>query len=167
MAIMAFAICGSNAVARRAWRLVWCYDLGNAASPWAASCAAKLNSSGPEAAASALTAESIQTQSQETARLISVRTKGISNENFLCACDHCNPDAVSDACACRYDLSDAAMSRVRRHRLYPDCGAMRDSGAIPSPQAIVAGSEAADILLLSIVPATNDGQHIPRIPRRQ
>jgi hypothetical protein len=46
---------------------------------------------------------------------------------------------------------------------------MRDSGAIPSPQAIVAGSEAADILLLllSIVPATNDGQHIPRIPRRQ
>jgi hypothetical protein len=44
---------------------------------------------------------------------------------------------------------------------------MRDSGAIPSPQAIVAGSEAADILLLSIVRATNDGQHIPRIPRRQ
>jgi len=101
-----------------------------------------------------LTAESIQTQSQETARLISVRTKGISNENFLCACDRCNPDAVSDACACRYDLPVAAMSRVRRHRLHPDSGAMRDSGAIPSPQAIVAGSEAADILLLSIVPAT-------------
>src|SRR6202051_88094 len=78
----------------------------------------------------------------------------ISNENFLCACDRCNPDAVSDACACRYDLPVAAMSRVRRHRLHPDSGAMRDSGAIPSPQAIVAGSEAADILLLSIVPAT-------------
>jgi hypothetical protein len=31
---------------------------------------------------------------------------------------------------------------------------MRDSGAIPSSQAIVAGSEAADILLLSIVRAT-------------
>jgi hypothetical protein len=42
----------------------------------------------------------------------------------------------SYARSCRYNLSDIAVSCVRRHRLHPDCGAMRDGEALLSTQVI-------------------------------
>jgi hypothetical protein len=88
----------------------------------------------------------------------------ICSENLLCTCNRGNAAALANARCCRHPLSDPAMSCVRRYRLYPDPGAVRDRGAILSPQVIPGGGPAAVLLLLSVVLA---GGESPRKRRRQ
>src|ERR1700692_2623882 len=75
-----------------------------------------------------------------------VKERGPSNESLLCPGDHRTALAFSYARCCRHYLSDTAVPRVRRHRLHPNCGAVRDSGAIISPQVIPAGFKAVVLL---------------------
>src|ERR1700737_659253 len=96
-----------------------------------------------------------------------VKERGNSDENLPRTGDHRTALAFSYARSCRYHLSDPAVSCVRRHRLHPDCGAMRDGGAIVSPQVIPAGCKAAVILLLSVVRATNDRRPIRKTRRKE
>jgi hypothetical protein len=96
-----------------------------------------------------------------------VKERGPSNESLLCPGDHRTALAFSYARCCRHYLSDTAVPRVRRHRLHPNCGAVRDSGAIISPQVIPAGCKAAVILLLSVVRATNDRRPIRKTRRKE
>jgi hypothetical protein len=119
----------------------------------------------PTAAGSGLTAESRRTRSQISVSIMQCAYERISNENFLCTCNHGNAAALANARCCRHALSDPAMSRVRRHRLYPVSGAMRDRDAIPSPQVIPGGGKAAVLLLLSVVLASNDGQYVERFAK--
>jgi hypothetical protein len=95
-----------------------------------------------------------QTQSQNAARVIKFAQKGFHDENLFCPCDHCDTVVFVSARWCQYDLSDAAVPCVRRHQLYPNSGPMRGSGAILSPQVILAARKAAIIFLLSIARAT-------------
>src|ERR1700737_4986150 len=96
-----------------------------------------------------------------------VKERGNSDENLPRTGDHRTALAFSYARSCRYHLSAHALSGVRRHRLHPDCGAMRDGGAIVSPQVIPAGCKAAVILLLSVVRATNDPRPIRKTRRKE
>jgi hypothetical protein len=80
-----------------------------------------------------------------------VKERGPSNESLLCPGDHRTALAFSYARCCRHYLSDTAVPRVRRHRLHPNCGAVRDSGAIISPQVIPAGFKAVVLLLRSLL----------------
>src|SRR6202022_2936246 len=96
-----------------------------------------------------------------------VKERGNSDENLPRTGDHRTALAFPYARFCRYYLSDTAVSRVRRHRLHRNCGAMRDGGAIISPQVIPAGCKAAVILLLSVVVATNDRRPIRKTRRKE
>ncbi len=108
-----------------------------------------------------MSSESRRTRSQISASIMRCAYERISDENFLCTCNHGNAIALANARCCRHALSDPAMSCVRRHRLYPDSGTMRDRGAVPSPQAIPGGGKAAVLLLLSMVLAADDGRCMP------
>src|SRR5712664_854222 len=80
-----------------------------------------------------------------------VKERGNSDENLPCTCHRRSTPAFSCARWCRYPLSCAALSCIRGHRLHPDCGAMRDGGALLSPQVIREGFKAVVILLRSLL----------------
>ena len=95
-----------------------------------------------------------QTRSQNPARVIKFAQKGFHDENLFCPCDHVDAAVFVSARSCRYDLSNAAMPCVRRHQLYSNPGPMRGSGAVLSPQVILAACKTIVIFLLSIARAT-------------
>jgi hypothetical protein len=84
-------------------------------------------------------------------------SKGPCDENLLCTCVHRNIFAFSGSCSSRHHLSDTAMSCVRRHRLYPDSGAMRDGRALLPAQIVRPGCKEAKVLRLSKLIAATRG----------